>query len=198
MTHYLLMGMNSSSLGDYAAEDVGFAREYSTRSSRAKAELSKTRKRVASMGVAGLGRHLCEKSILTYGDGTFGWGNEGNFFRLVYPEKNSWASPFARKIYYTGENGGVWNKYWLHFCQIVWLGILFFVALSCFVIKAPTAISAVAPVFLALLLLAIFELVFECRARYLFAFSPLFILAACMGLNSLKQFVQHKQLIRSK
>lgn len=113
---------------------------------------------------------------------------------------------FARKIFYTSDNGGVWNKYWLHFCQIVWLGILFLVALGCFVVKtptaipavAPTAISAVAPVFLALLLLALFELVFECRARYLFAFSPLFILAACIGLNRLKQFVQHKQLIRSK
>ncbi len=40
-----------------------------------------------------------------------------------------------------------------------------------------------ATVSLALLFILLFELLFECRARYLFGFTPLYLLAACMGLH---------------
>lgn len=179
MTHYLLIGMNSRTIGDYAPEDVEFSRNYSDRASRAKAELAETGRRVYEMGLPGFCRHWCEKSILTYGDGTFSWGKEGTFFHRISPEKNSTVSPFLRSCYYTAPFGGSRFPWLLHAATLIWLGILFFSMIGAFFVRG----RAGATVSLALLLILLFELLFECRARYLFGFTPLYMLAACMGLH---------------
>ena len=180
MTHYLMIGMNSCTIGDYAPEDVEFSRNYPTQASRAKAELAETGRRVYGMGFAGFCRHLCEKLILTCGDGSFSWGKEGVFFHNVFPEKNGTVSPFLRKCYYTEEYGGSRFPILLHAATLVWLGILFFSMLCAFWVRG----RAAATVSLALLFILLFELLFECRARYLFGFAPLYMLAAFMGLRT--------------
>ncbi|MBO4402778.1 MAG: hypothetical protein J5792_03725 [Bacteroidales bacterium] len=179
MTHYLLMGMNSRTMGDYAPEDVVFSREYPTRLARAEAELRETGRRISDMAVFGFCRHICEKTILTYGDGTFSWGKEGLFFKTIYPEKNNPISSVTRKIYYTKDYGGVYFPIYCHFALILWLGIIFFGMVGSFLSSDPM----VKTVCIALLLLALFEMLFECRARYLFGFTPLYILCACAGLK---------------
>lgn len=186
MTHYLLIGMNSRTIGDYAPEDVEFSRNYPDRVSRAKAELCETGRRVHLMGLPGLCRHLCEKSILTYGDGSFSWGKEGVFFHNVFPEKNRTVSPLLRKCYYTEEYGGSCFPWLQHAATAVWLGLLLFSMLCAFFVHG----RAGAIVALAQLLVFVFEMMFECRARYLFGFTPLYLLAAFMGLDCIKKIAK--------
>ena len=186
MTHYLLIGMNSRTIGDYAPEDVAFSRNYPDRASRAKAELAETGRRVYELGFTGFCRHLCEKLILTFGDGTFSWGKEGVFFHHLLPEKNGTVSPLLRKCCYTEEYGGSCFPWLLHAATLIWLGILFFSMICAFLARG----RAGATVSLALLLILLFELLFECRARYLFGFTPLYLLAAFMGLDFIKKIAK--------
>ena len=186
MTHYLMIGMNSRTIGDYAPEDVAFSRNYPDRASRAKAELAETGRRVYELGFTGFCRHLCEKLILTFGDGTFSWGKEGVFFHHLLPEKNGTVSPLLRKCCYTEEYGGSCFPWLLHAATLIWLGILFFSMICAFLARG----RAGATVSLALLLILLFELLFECRARYLFGFTPLYLLAAFMGLDFIKKIAK--------
>jgi hypothetical protein len=189
MTHYLLIGMNSRTMGDYAPEDVEFSRSYPTRIARAKAELQESGLRVRAMGGGGFFRHLCEKNILTYGDGTFSWGKEGIFFHALYPEKKGLVAKFARKVYYTEAYGGVYFPLYCRIMLVLWLGVLFWVVIGSMFGHAPFTDA----ICTALLLLAVFEMLFECRARYLFAFTPLYLMCVCMGLDRAKSVLKKQK-----
>ena len=167
-----LIGMNSRTMGDYAPEDVEFSRSYPTRLARAKAELQEMGRRVKAMGVSGFFRHLCEKNILTYGDGTFSWGKEGKFFHTLFQEKGRPFASFLRKVYYTREYGGVYYPFFCIMSLIFWLGILFWSVVGGLIGREPLTNALC----LTLLLLAVFEMLFECRARYLFGFTPLYLI----------------------
>lgn len=190
MTHYLLIGMNSRTMGDYAPEDVEFSRSYPTRFARANAELRESGRRVKAMGVSGFFRHLCEKNILTYGDGTFSWGKEGTFFHTLFPEKGRPFASFSRKVYYTEEYGGAYYPVFCIFSFMFWLGILFWSVIGGAIGRDPLTNALC----LALLLLALFEMLFECRARYLFAFTPLYLMCTCMAFCRAKNNIKNKKV----
>ncbi|MBQ2489182.1 MAG: hypothetical protein II525_05180 [Bacteroidales bacterium] len=189
-THYLLIGMNSRTMGDYAPEDVEFSRSYPTRLARAKAELQEMGRRVKAMGVSGFFRHLCEKNILTYGDGTFSWGKEGKFFHTLFPEKGRPFASFSRKVYYTREYGGVYYPFFCIMSLIFWLGILFWSVVGGLIGREPLTNALC----LTLLLLAVFEMLFECRARYLFGFTPLYLMCASMAFYRAKNNIKNKKV----
>ena len=186
MTHYLLIGMNSRTMGDYAPEDVEFSRSYSTRIARAKAELQESGRRLKAMGMSGFFRHLCEKTVLTYGDGTFSWGKEGTFFDTLFPEKGKPFAGFSRKVYYTREYGGAYYPLFCLVSLVFWLGILFWSVVGGMIGRDPLTNALC----LALLLLAVFEILFECRARYLFGFTPLYLMCASMAFFRAKNNIK--------
>ena len=179
MPHYLMMGMNTKTLGSYDGDDVAFSRSFESKSQRSKANFSEAGKRIGRMGPTGFMRHIGEKTLINYFDGTFGWGREGNFYKNILPRKNATLSPFARDVYYTTCPRGKYYHYWSNYAQIFWMGVLMLSLLACFG-KSKRGLQVV---MLSLVLVTLFEALFEARARYIYCFSPLFVVASVQGVK---------------
>lgn len=119
--------------------------------------------------------------MTNYYNGTFAWAAEGTFFSEIFNQKNTPICDFLRSLYYTRDYASIGKYYilWSNFEQMLWITILFF---NVFSYSAPKN-NAIRVIMLSLLGLTIFELIFEARARYLFIFSPLFIVLALYGFN---------------
>ena len=183
MAHFFMMGLNDETDGIYSYDDVEFSRSFETKSERSKANLEKAKERLSEFGVSGLIRHITEKSLVNFGDGTFAWSAEGSFFKYTFEPVNSKISPFLRSFYYTSG-----ERYSL-FCdsmQIIWLSVLTLSAISVlYVFKKRDRNAAFSVLLLSLIGLTVFETLFEARARYLFTYSPIYIICAAVGLYSL-------------
>lgn len=178
MTHYLMMGLNAKTEGVFSQEDVIYSNSFHDVESRQKANLDVAKSRLKEMGLKGYIKLLIKKNIATYNNATFGWGGEGKFYYEV-PEDNRSTAKALRSIYYTNEQGTNFQAF-ATAEQILWLFILMCI---CFcILPFKTKGGAVNLLTLTLLGVSIFLLIFECRARYLFVFSPLFVILAAAGL----------------
>lgn len=183
--HFLMMGLNRESIGDYSDYDVIFARQFTTARERDKAELKESWKRLREMGPKGFGQLVCEKTLVNYYDGTFFWGKEGYFYKTVFPERNRHLSPFLRNLYYNRTIHGAYYPYWCSGATAIWLGALALMFFAAF--GRPDRLTFI--VMLSLLLLTLYETFFEARARYLYAYLPFYIFLAVQGIRQLEQGV---------
>ncbi len=201
VAHYLMMGVNPQSKGVYSAVDNELSNSIADPQERTKTQLGIWWERVRTAGPAGLAALLYEKNLSTYADGSFGWKKEthDDFFHEVTGD--SWAMREFYGVYEGLADDGVsltrgLPYYWL--CQAAWLATLG----GCVLCMRRRSRAASRPaggeatdgrerrhqdeVFaamaLALLILSAYLLVFECRARYLFIFSPYFLLMGMDGL----------------
>lgn len=178
MTHYFMMGLNTQMDGVYCAEDVVYSMRQPDVASRQRANIEVAKNRLKEMGPKGYLKLLITKNILNYNDGTFGWGREGSFYRWI-PETDSRIAKVLRSFYYTNEQG----TNILVFAtaeQIVWLFMLICICFCALPMKIKN--NAESLISLSLLGVSIFLLLFECRARYFFLFTPLFVILAVVGL----------------
>lgn len=182
MSHYLMMGLNNESGGMYSASDVSFSESFETREERRVANLQAATQRLKEMGFKGIIELLLRKNISNYNDGTFGWGREGSFYYEILPD-NSKTAEVLRSIFFTNEMG-TYNWIYASILQILWLSVLLGVSL-CFVTTGKGDIYTILP--LTLLGLSAFLLIFECRARYVFLYLPVYILLACQGLTNISE-----------
>ena len=181
-SHFLMMGLNQKTTGGYSQEDVDFSGSFPDVPSRNQANWEMIKQRILDYGPAGLARHLRDKTMVNFGDGTYAWSVEGSFYLEVYEDRDSHFSPFFKNLYY---RGGKCYPWFAAFEQAIWLTLLFFSMGSVFYVwkrkqDIPEGISAL---LLALVGLSLFELLFESRARYLFTYGPFFIISACIGLQ---------------
>ena len=184
MTHYLMLGANQSHLGIYSDADLNFSRSFSDKHARRKAQLNETVRRYKSMGVEGSLILWCHKDLMTFSDGTFFWGHEGLFYKEV-PERHSRVADIMRNIYYNCSMEGKYYRPWVASQTAVWFGILLTSALAvvaCFK-NGIARKSTLQSIMLALILVVLFHTIFECRARYLFCFTPLFVLLSAEGVG---------------
>ena len=181
MTHFFMMGLNPKDLGVWSAEDVTYSGSFSTSSERHTANLQVAFNRIETMGPIGLTKHLIRKTLTNYNDGTFCWGGEGTFYAEILPEKNHYISSFFRNLYYNRDCKGKYYSIWANFEQMIWLTVLFFAMLSGFFAKD----KKITAVMISIIGLTLFELIFEARARYLFAYVPLYIILAVCGIKFL-------------
>ena len=92
--HFLMMGLNTESMGGYNGSDVKYSMSFDTKEKRDKADLSMAKERLKKMGLPGFSKLMVQKTLTNYNDGTFCWGGEGVFYKEIYPDKNSSISPF--------------------------------------------------------------------------------------------------------
>lgn len=196
--HYLMMGVNPESKGVYSAQDNELSDSIADPQERTRAQLAIWWQRVCDAGPAGLAALFYEKNLATYADGSFGWKKEthDDFFHEV-----TGGSQAVQAFY--GVREGLADAdvslacglpyYWL--CHAAWLATLGGCVL-CLRRRARQAAPGAgcdgeawrrqnevfAAMALALLILSAYLLVFECRARYLFIFSPYFLLMGIDGL----------------
>ncbi|MDE6635810.1 MAG: hypothetical protein K2K09_04295, partial [Lachnospiraceae bacterium] len=172
----------------FAGEDTSFSKRYKTKAERRKANLELAAERLKNFGAFGYVKHLAKKLLVTYNDGTYAWGQEGTFFKTYYDEVNTRAAPFLRNVYYPG---GRYYKVWAAISQAVWLMILLLCLCSgaCFVknesSKNINKSKNISILFLSIIGLTLFELLFECRARYLYTYIPVYCIIAISGLYAL-------------
>ncbi len=205
IAHYLSMGINPSSKGFYAPEENELSESIEDPDKRQAALLDLWVKHVRELGPVGVLKIWFEKNLTNYSDGSFAWKRE------VIGGSRSWtgwhidSSTKTPSIY--GDSLTVKSWYGIvdederdeagmaygWYCQILWFATLVGCASSALrrgrsvrsMASGEVAIGAdhiCSVMALTLIFLSGFLLIFECRARYLFLFSPYYVLFAVDGL----------------
>ena len=178
--HFLMMGLNSSTNGAWDINDVLFSVQQPDRAARDAANLHEATRRLQQMGLTGLTEHLRNKLLVSFADGTYAWGQEGDFYLHIPPEPNSTLAPFLRDVFY---NQGRFYSIWEAFQNLIWYLLLFGSCIGGFIaLRRKECSPTIIALFLSLLGISAYVMIFESRARYLFIYAPVFLLTAAYGV----------------
>ncbi len=180
VAHFFMMGMNTESTGGWSEEDMEYSAGFSTNAERDRADLQTAFSRIKDMGFKGLMDHFYKKTVKTYSDGLFGFGSIGAIY--TYHERDGFLCSKLRRFYYGPQ-----------FEQTKWFDIhkrvsdnIWYAVLACGLItllyagwKKDDPTNRV--LMLSLIGFILYELIFESHARYVFVFSPIFIISAVYG-----------------
>ena len=187
ISHYFMMGLNHDTDGVYSNEDTEYTASFENKHARNSADIDLAKRRIRDYGAAGTVRHFIRKLIVNYGDGSFAWGINGNFFAGRPEGMNTIFTDFFTDIIY---DSGSRFKDGLMLAQGIWLQILLGSMLVFIKIFSKEKESekdhsdAMAIISLSLIGITAFEQTFEALSRYLFIYSPLFLLLAADGCRS--------------
>lgn len=186
--HYIMMGLNYDTGGTYDQWDVNYSAAAASVSERNQKAMQQIGRRLSDMGVTGLAAHTTRKLLTNFNDGTFAWGKEGEFYWNIQ-EKNNGLSRELRNYYY--ESGSYYPAFQI-VSQAMWILVLCLII--CLVIPGKrNPDRTTAAVLLGILGIICFVMLFEARARYLYLYSPVFILAAALGLERFLEWVEGKK-----
>ncbi len=185
--HYFMMGLNEETDGVYSNDDTEYTASFDDPKKRRAADLELAKERLKAFGFKGLVSHLEKKQLVNFGDGTFSWGIDGDFFAGKEVEglpavKETRLTPALEDWLFTA------GRHYLLYSSIrqgLWLLILFFCLPAGIGLKRYSdAMSAAA---LSAMGLIAFELIFEAKARYLLIFTPVFLILAILGMQVIFQ-----------
>ena len=169
--HFLSMGQNPTTSGfyDYIDEMNSYNLGY-------KYDINQLNKRLKTNLEKGQFKFVSKKILISFGDGSFGWGLYGTFF----PKKKSIENPknIFQEIYY--ENGKYYN-YYLNISSLIWFCLLFFfpfVLLKDINKYELFLITSFIGIFL-------FILIFETCSKYLYCFSGIIITISFLVINKI-------------
>lgn len=193
LTHFVMMGLNDETDGVYSGKDVAYSASFVNSSERKKANIEVIKERLNNFGVFNYMKFLSKKTLVNYGDGTFAWGAEGNFYTEIYPDKNSWISPLLKSFCYSGRKN--YDKT-STLQQAIWIWVIVSM-LGLVFIKQRCMNNKIAVLMLSIIGLTMFELLFESRARYLYIYAPIYITLSMVGLkNVIFQITKLKQRLQ--
>lgn len=186
--HYLMMGLNEQSTGSFHSGDVAISGNIPLLEDRTEKQIEVIKERLGEKGFLGYMNFLLRKMVMTFNDGTFGWGREGVYTLDAYPiYKNSFDVTLIKDIFIPNYlYSGQFNTY----SQAVWLLIIFSIPGFCFVDKEKREVCM--PILVSLLGIIFYLMLFEARARYLLCFLPLIIMAAALGM---KQYYEGLKIV---
>lgn len=190
MAHFLNMGFNAYYHGGFCHEDEVFSSSFPDVASRSRGNFDSFKARVTALGPSGVLRHLAQKTVANYNDGTFSWGCEGGFYRYVPPERGV-IDGALRSFYY--NDGGNYERF-AFVEQCLWLLVLVCICFN----ALPGGSKGANLVSMCLMGESVFLMLFECRARYLYMFSPLFVVMACLGLKAAAGWIGYLTSKRKK
>ena len=182
--HYLMMGLNKDSEGAFSEDDTNFSMSIPYKNQRIESNKEVIIGRIKDMGFGGLLNLAKEKSINNFNDGTFGWSKEGNFYLETFDEPMGSVSSFLRSFYYENGNLNILFKYLM---QTIWIGCLFF---QIFQIKVKND-NKMMVLLLSIIGITAFETIFECRARYIYIYVPLFIVVLSISYYRLIDYLKN-------
>ena len=178
MTHFLMMGANTQTKGVYYEDDVIASQLCPDRASRQAMNIQEWESRIAEMGPLGLAKLSFEKTLCNFADGTLAWAWEGSFWVTLHGDGGYFSDYYGIGFFSSSDDGTANAKLFQGLSQITWLLLLCGMALGFLRKKAERGELAA---YLALAALAIFLMVFECRARYLYLYAPFFIMLGIAG-----------------
>ena len=188
--HFVMMGLNEENDGAFLASDYSISFNIKTINERNKDNLREAENRIKHYGFGGLINHLNRKQFVNYGDGTFAWGAEGNFFAGDPKWAHNSSSNFVRSfIKPEGKN----YRFFLSSKQILWNLILFFLLfVFLFFYKGGIDESLSLIMIISIIGLTLFELIFEARSRYLFCYAPIYVILCIQGMQGLHKTFKNK------
>ena len=184
VSHFLAMGLNDEKNGVYLQDDVDYSASFSTTEDRNNADIKLAMNRIKAFGTIGLAKHFAKKTMITYHDGTFAWGEEGTFLQRSFT-KNSKAAEVVRSFFYTD---GRLYPFFKNIEQAIWIAII---------ILLPMAINGEFDEKKSVLMLTLvgvfaYNLIFEARARYLFIFAPFLLIMVGCAIKSVLVYSKRK------
>lgn len=177
ITHFLMMGLNYETSGIYSQDDVNFSYSLPTKAIRTKKNIEVFKTRLSNYGSHKLLKHLKNKVLINYNDGTFAFGEEGTFYNYIYKNKIKSAKFFKQLFYTTGDYYNIIST----IRQLVWLLVLLLLIPK--INHKDEEYNLILK--LALLGLLFYLLLFEARSRYLFIYIPAFIIIATKNLDNI-------------
>lgn len=181
-THWVMMSLSPISEGGYVQEDVDYTSGFGTYDEKKEANIKEIKNRINDMGIAGISKQIfVTKLSRTWCDSCF----HGDNYVGRYPVKQG----IFQEIFTTsGKHHGVCLIYsWIYYIMAV-VGILLSAILS-FRQKPQEQKMLVGRI--AIFGMAVFQMIWECNARYLYVFLPIIILTAADGFDLLRKKI-HK------
>ena len=199
ITHFAMMGLNEKSIGGFHLDDVTLSKSYPNKKERAKGNVEVIIQRVKNFGPDGLMLFLAKKTNVNFLDGTFSWGKEGQFYMESIHIPSKVIGPIIKSFYYNGEGEFYGSNYKIHenIKNGVWLIILFGLPFSSIIYKRKKD-DRILLLHLSLIGITLFLTLFESRSRYLYTFSPIFLIVGFLGLNEFFKLIKIANLIKSK
>ena len=183
VVHWLMMGLNTTDMGEYSHDDYEFTDSYTPKAAKTEADLDMLAYRLGSFAsLSELGSFYLEKSAPTWCDGLYmqeihvNWGLEKG------------------GIYEALSNGRPYNPLFNVYTVIFTLCLNIFAAIGGLsALKKPEADNGM---FLRLIMLGtiLFFMMWETKSRYILNFTPVFILAAIYGLQTLHEMQKEKHI----
>ncbi len=177
--HYIMMGLNKDSYGSYSNDDALFSLSCPNQELRVETEKKEIARRLYELGPIGLIELYTKKMSMNYGDGTFSWFFEDDFYWGV-PQRN--IGTVNLFLYNWILPGGNYYNIYLAVNQLLW--IMFIIAMFAeMVYNKEQKIEKADVLYISAIGITLFELLFEARARYLFAYAPFYIILASAGIR---------------
>lgn len=194
--YFLVFGLSET--GKWNTADYQLAAEQPDRETLTQVERSLALQRIKDYGPIGFARHSLEKLMRTYNDGTFAWGLEGGFYHTTRETTGAIADAL-RSFYY---NNGTLFPVFCAFAQAIWLFVLIGIPAGLIYIigrglsrEDAAVIAALAS---SLVLLTLYLVVFETRARYLLHYAPVFVFLTTWGYSMLASRVRQVTCLGSR
>ena len=186
--HFLMMGINTETTGGWNTKDVENDLLIEDYDERVEYNKEVFFQRLKAMSPKDFCKFYVKKILLNYNDGTLAWGREGSFYSFTNPKNNQFAKTLKNYYYNSGENFYVFTNV----MQFLWIFIITFLTIGAVLRKFDFKYSVA---YLSVIGLTLFTLLFEGRARYLYLYTPVYVMLSIMGIE---QFIKSITLKKKK
>ena len=169
------MGLNG--VGRYNRADSRYTMSFKNKDEKQKANIREIENRIEEYGTVGLISHTAKKAVWIWEDGTY--------FISHHIEKPVERNGIHSFVLTEGDNHYIFNIYSCGFQ----LFLIFMMILSAFKGCIKPKVDKTILLKGLLFSILIFLLIWEARSRYLYNFTPVFILLAVDGLASSKYYI---------
>ena len=168
-THWVMMGLKG--LGHYNLKDSNYTDSFESKAEKQEANLKEIKNRIENYGADGLTEHIFNKAVWTWEDGTY--------YISHHIEDCKRENILHSFVLTEGEN----HLYFFIYSNGFQLLLIFLILMS--ILKGCIRPDVnIMTLFKGIIFAAfIFFLIWETRSRYLYNFTPLFILVAVDGLD---------------
>lgn len=184
-THFLMMGINEETSGTFSTADFMYSNGFPNVETREQANKEEFVRRLRDLwNRKELGNFIKNKAMVNFNDGTFAWNGEGGFFFTSVEHDNILWYWFLDTMVPpdTWENEG--NHYFLYRTVMQGLWLLVLTGLVFIGFDWKNRLPEKTCLMIVLCGLMAFVMIFEARARYLFLYSPAFLLLSLCGYEA--------------
>lgn len=174
-SHWIMMGLKG--LGHYNLADSNYTESFNTVEEKQEANIKEIKSRIKEMGPNGMLEHLTAKAVWTWEDGTYYISHH-----IEKPVKKNILHSFVLD---KGEHHLIFYVYSCAFQLFLMFMIIVTIIKDC--VKNEININTL---FKGIVFaIFIFLLIWETRSRYLYNFTPIFILLSVSGLDIMTNFM---------